>query len=294
MKRLKRFFYSYHFQTLVAKVVSIIRENSESLEFDFFMSIYIVGDIQGCFKELQQGLQERHFNPRADHIWTVGDLVNRGPQSLEVLQFFYDHQDRARIVLGNHDIHLIARFYEQIPPHKSDTLDAILHPRYEYLMEWLRQQPLLYHDASLSCVIVHAGIAPFWNLNQAKACAAELEQMLRGKECITSLKQVYGNLPDVWHDDLIGYDRLRFITNVFTRMRYCGAGNRLDLKCKLHPSHAPAELTPWFNTPDRIAIPEKIIFGHWASLNGETHSNNVIGLDTGCIWGGKLTFLKLQ
>jgi bis(5'-nucleosyl)-tetraphosphatase (symmetrical) len=257
------------------------------------VSIYGVGDIQGCFAAFQSGLQQLKFNPAHDHIWAVGDLVNRGPQSLEVLQFFYDHQDCAKIVLGNHDLHAIARFYEIVPPHPSDTLEALLHPRYEYLIDWLRQQPLLYYHEESSHVMVHAGIAPWWNLAQAKQYAAEAQAAFSGPAFMDTLQHLYGNTPDHFTEALQGHDRIRFIVNAFTRMRYCKAGDLLDFSCKLPPDQAPQALYPWFRYPNRVTVPATLLFGHWASLKGETHLSRVIGLDTGCIWGGPLTFKKI-
>lgn len=258
---------------------------------------YAIGDIQGCFKPLMQLLDKIAFNDREDRLWFTGDLVNRGPQSLEVLRFIKSLSIKPRISLGNHDLHLLATLYrEQSPSNPDDTLHAILTASdRDALGEWLRQQPLLYHDEPLNAVLCHAGICPLWTLEEAKNHAGEVESVLRGEHFRDYLNALYGNEPDLWSDDLSGMERLRLITNYFTRMRYCSSEGRLMLQCKDLANPALEEqVFPWFLVPARRVIREDILFGHWAALRGFSPVKNIHALDTGCFWGGELTALRLQ
>jgi len=259
------------------------------------MSTYAIGDIQGCYTELQRLLELIQFNPHKDVLWCTGDLVNRGPNSLEVLRFFNGLKERAIVVLGNHDLHLLAvaeGHTEYLKP--QDTLTPILEaPDREELLDWLRRRPFLHHDADLELTLIHAGIPPQWDLLQARQCAAEVEQALRGQNYQEYLANLYGNEPKKWDEKLTGWERLRFITNCFARLRYCTAKGKLAMKKKGAPSFEVHDKEqPWFWWP-RASSDMPIIFGHWSTL-GYYADNGVYGLDTGCLWGGALTALRLE
>ncbi|HHJ81157.1 MAG TPA: symmetrical bis(5'-nucleosyl)-tetraphosphatase, partial [Candidatus Tenderia electrophaga] len=231
------------------------------------MATYAIGDIQGCFDELQQLLLQLKFDSRNDQLWFCGDLVNRGPKSLETLRFVKALGDSAVTVLGNHDLHLLAKaggFGKQL---KQDTLDEIINaPDCDELMHWLRHQPLLHHDAELGYSMVHAGLPPQWDLATALACAEEMESKLRAPDYDEFIRVMYGNQPDQWSDELTGIERWRFITNVFTRLRFCSADGRLNLKAKGKPGTQKAGLLPWFDVPGRKTENDRIVFGHWSTL----------------------------
>lgn len=257
------------------------------------MSTYAIGDIQGCFEPFKRLLDRIQFNPVADTLWFTGDLVNRGPQSLEVLRYVKSLGSRHRIVLGNHDLHCLAVALDVRKPHTDDTLQAIMtaHDRDE-LMEWLRHQSLLVHDNNY--VMTHAGLAPNWTLEKAQTLAHEVEHVLRGKEIKHFLANMYGNIPDRWHDDLEGIDRLRCIVNFLTRLRLCHRDGRMDFTYKGQLKDKPKDLMPWFDVVTRANKNNKIIFGHWAALEGKADVLNVYPLDTGCVWGGTLTAMRLE
>jgi bis(5'-nucleosyl)-tetraphosphatase (symmetrical) len=257
------------------------------------MSTYAIGDVQGCFQALTQLLAKINFNAQKDELWFVGDLVNRGPESLTTLRFIKNLGTRARVVLGNHDLHLLAVYFNLRPMYTDDTLQEILDaPDADILLAWLRQQPLAYYDSKLKYLMVHAGVAPMWDLNTTLNLAQEVQDTLSGPEGIEFLKHMYGNEPDIWSNTLTGWERLRVITNYLTRLRYCDVQGHLDLKTKdLHP--AP-NFYPWFAIPGRKTAQDDIIFGHWASLAGKAENPHVFALDTGAVWGGKLTALCLE
>ncbi|MDM8558798.1 symmetrical bis(5'-nucleosyl)-tetraphosphatase [Candidatus Parabeggiatoa sp. HSG14] len=262
------------------------------------MSTYAIGDIQGCYTELQHLLELIHFNPQQDVLWCTGDLVNRGPNSLEVLRFFKELKERAIVVLGNHDMHLLVIAYSHIEYLKPrDTLIPILEaPDREELLAWLRCRPFLHHDADLGFTLIHAGLPPQWDLLQARQRAAEIEETLRGSQYQKYLTHLYGNEPKKWSNKLTGWNRLRFITNCFTRLRYCNAKGHLDMKKKGIPElqkKQNSEAQPWFLLSNRASRDMKIIFGHWSTL-GYYANNGVYALDTGCLWGGALTALRLE
>ena len=258
------------------------------------MAAYAIGDIQGCFDELMDLLQIVEFSPLRDHLWLTGDLVNRGSKSLEVLRFVRSLGDRAIAVLGNHDLHLLAVAYGVTHPRPKDTfMDVLEADDRDELLSWLRRLPLLHHDAAINYTMVHAGLVPEWDLARAQACAAEVEQVLRGEEAVQFFGHMYGNQPDRWDSTLQGWPRLRFITNCFTRLRYCYADGRVDLKHKGAPGTQPDGQLPWFEVPGRRSADLKIVFGHWSTV-GSTWARNVFGLDTGCVWGGKLSALCLD
>lgn len=259
------------------------------------MATYAVGDLQGCLKPLKKLLADVNFSPIKDTLWLTGDLVNRGPESLETLRFIYAMRNSVVTVLGNHDLHLLAVAHDQKKMSRSDTLKEILAADdCRILLDWLRQQPLLHHDSNLGYTMVHAGIPPMWSLSQTQQLAAEVESVLRSKSYESYLATMYGNEPSQWNDHLKGSLRWRLITNYFTRMRVCDAAGKLELKYKGGLAGCPTSYKPWFMHPQRKTANEKIIFGHWASLEGKTPVDNVFALDTGCVWGGKLTMMRLE
>lgn len=260
------------------------------------MSDYAIGDIQGCFETLQRLLCFIHFDKHRDRLWFTGDLVNRGPDSLAVLRFIKTLPLKAIITLGNHDLHLLSQLFVKNPVEENDdTLhDVINAPDALELGHWLRRQPILYHDAKLNIVMCHAGIGPMWTLQLATTYAQELEKTLSGAYYPLFLTHMYGNQPDHWSDDLTGMTRLRVICNYFTRMRFCNAKHHLLLTYKGDLQNAPDDVYPWYAVPDRKTITADIIFGHWAALNGVCPDPTIHALDTGCLWGGQLTALRLQ
>ncbi len=258
------------------------------------MATYAVGDIQGCYNELRQLLDRIGFDPAADSLWSVGDLVNRGPDSLSVLRWFKALGDRAVVVLGNHDLHLLALAAGNERHAKQSTLDEVLSaPDREDLLDWLRHRPVMHVDETKRFAMVHAGLPPQWDLAQARACAAELEAALRGPGHQEFLHLIYGNQPDLWSPDLAGTDRLRFITNCFTRLRYCDAQGRLLLGEKAAPDQQSDGPIPWFKVPGRATREDRIVAGHWSTL-GYLAEHNVWTLDTGCLWGGSLTAVRIR
>ncbi|MGH8321900.1 MAG: symmetrical bis(5'-nucleosyl)-tetraphosphatase [Gammaproteobacteria bacterium] len=258
------------------------------------MAIFAIGDIQGCYDELRRLLDRVRFNPAEDTLWLTGDLVNRGPRSLDVLRFVKGLDEHAICVLGNHDLHLLA-LAAGVDKHKpADTLDAVLSaPDRDELLDWLRHRPLLHHDAALGYTLIHAGVPPQWDLETAAACAHELESVLRDGGHRDFLADMYGNQPNHWSPALSGMQRLRFIVNCFTRLRFCTADGRLDFTSKGAPGSQPESFMPWFEVPERASATLHILFGHWSAL-GEVKGHNIYPLDTGCVWGGRLTALRLD
>lgn len=259
------------------------------------MATYAVGDVQGCLAPLERLLDRVDFDPAKDCLWVAGDLINRGPDSLSSLRFIKQLGDSAQVVLGNHDLHLLAVAHGERTLNRKDTLTAILQaPDKNDLLNWLRRQPLLRHNAELGYVMTHAGIPPIWDLAEAKARAAEVEAVLQSDHYADFFAHMYGNNPDTWSDDLEGWDRLRVITNYFTRMRFCSAEGRLNLEEKQGLDAAPEGFAPWFSHPHHRCGQHKILFGHWAALEGKTGNPNAIALDTGCVWGKSLTMIRLE
>jgi bis(5'-nucleosyl)-tetraphosphatase (symmetrical) len=259
------------------------------------MSTYVIGDIQGCYQPLMQLLDIIRFDQHKDTLWFTGDLVNRGPQSLEVLRFVRNLGERHQTVLGNHDLHLLAVSCGQRKMHEGDTLQEILDADdCQQLLDWLRHRPLLVQHAEMFYVMTHAGLAPSWSIGKAKNLAQEVEKVLQGNQWQTFFAHMYGNQPDTWNDDLTGFDRLRCIINYFTRMRFCYRNGRLELSNKGTLKDKGADLVPWFDVKPRENAGEKIIFGHWAALGGEADVQNVFALDTGCVWGNKLSAMRLE
>ncbi|MGH1485787.1 MAG: symmetrical bis(5'-nucleosyl)-tetraphosphatase [Cellvibrionaceae bacterium] len=259
------------------------------------MASYAVGDIQGCLKPLQALLIHTEFNPQKDTLWVAGDMINRGPQSLQTLRFLYHLRNSIKVVLGNHDLHLLAVAAGYRQASYSDTLDEILTAAdRDTLLEWVRQQPLIHHDKDLGYTMVHAGIPPQWSLKKTLQYAKEIEQVLQSKKINGFLASMYGNQPDTWNKHLKGKDRWRLITNYLTRMRFCTPSGRLELNMKAGVNTAPPGYLPWYAHENRKTQNDKIIFGHWAALEGKTDHQNVFALDTGCVWGGKLTMMRLE
>ncbi|MDM8564565.1 symmetrical bis(5'-nucleosyl)-tetraphosphatase [Candidatus Halobeggiatoa sp. HSG11] len=258
------------------------------------MSTYAIGDIQGCYENLQHLLKLINFDPKQDILWFVGDLVNRGPNSLEVLRFVKNLGKQAVTVMGNHDLHLLAIAHGNSKLKDKDTLENILSaPDREELLQWLRHRPFWHYDSDLKIALVHAGVLPQWNLAQISQYASELETVIQGKKYQQFLANMYGNNPNRWSKKLQGWERLRFISNCLTRLRYCNVDGKLNLKKKDSPIFVEQnnEQQPWFTWPNKHNI--QIIFGHWASL-GYHADNNVYALDTGCVWGGALTALRIE
>ena len=258
------------------------------------MAVYAIGDLQGCYDPLRRLLDAINFQPEADQLWLVGDLVNRGPQSLECLRFVASLGEHAVTVLGNHDLSLLASAagYRTLRP--DSTLNDILNANdCDALLHWLRQRPLLHHDADLGYTMLHAGLPPQWDLAQAQDLAAEVESVLRSDNYLELLATMFGDTPTQWSDDLTGAERWRFVINCLTRLRYCSAAGQLDLHAKGAPGTQAAHLLPWFRVPERRSAGTKIVFGHWSTL-GCVQEQNVFSIDTGCVWGNALTALRLD
>jgi bis(5'-nucleosyl)-tetraphosphatase (symmetrical) len=258
------------------------------------VSTYVVGDIQGCLQPLKCLLKQVRFDPGKDVLWSVGDIVNRGPRCLKTLRFMYKMRKHLVMVLGNHDLHLLAVAAGVRPMHRSDTLQQILDaPDREEMLSWLLHQPLIHYERGYT--MVHAGIPPQWSVEDAMARAWEVEEVLQSPGCTEFLRSMYGNEPAVWSDDLQGMERLRVITNYLTRMRYCTKKGKLDLISKgPSPNYGINKVSAWFSHPHRKTANDKILFGHWASIEGRTDNPNAIGLDTGCVWGGALSLYELE
>lgn len=260
------------------------------------MAIYAIGDIQGCYDEFAALLAQLRFDPARDRLWLTGDLVNRGPRSLDVLRKVKALGAAAISVLGNHDLHLLAASLtpgEQLKP--QDTLGEIFAaPDRDELLTWLRSLPMLHHDAALGYTMIHAGLPPQWDLATAQSCASELEQALRDPaRCVELFAHMYGDRPNRWSAELRGVDRLRFITNCLTRMRYCHADGTLQLKFKGKIDAAPPGVMPWFRVPQRRSRDLRIVCGHWSAL-GYHDGDGVLSIDSGCVWGGKLCAVRLD
>lgn len=259
------------------------------------MAVYAIGDIQGCYDELLELLTTIRFDRERDRLWFVGDLVNRGPKSLETLRFVRGLGPAAITVLGNHDLHLLAAAHGIRPDNiDDDTLEPILAaPDREALIDWLRRQPLLHFDGALGYLMVHAGLPPQWDLKLAQRCADEIETVLRSDQLGSFLSHMYGNKPRQWSEKLEGWDRLRFIVNCFTRMRFCDRNGRLELKTVGPPGSQPDGYYPWFEIPARASEKINIIFGHWSTLR-PPDIPGIYPIDSGCLWGGQLTALRID
>ena len=256
------------------------------------MATYAIGDLQGCLDPLMLLLGEIGFSAERDRLWFVGDLVNRGPRSLETLRFVRSLGDRAVTVLGNHDLHLVTVAEGFGRKHKSDTLDEILGaPDREELLAWLRRRPMLHVEDDH--VMVHAGLLPCWDVARARELAAEVEATLRGARYRELAQHLYGNQPDCWHDALAGHDRLRVVVNAMTRLRICSAEGRMDLSFKGGVEALPDGYLPWFEVPGRRSAGSTVVCGHWSAL-GLKVAPGLLALDTGCLWGRRLTAIRLE
>ena len=257
------------------------------------MATYAIGDIQGCFASLEALLFKIEFNKEHDTLWFAGDLVNRGPDSLSTLRFVRSLGDSAITVLGNHDLHLLAIAADHKQTRDKSLKKILKADDGPELLHWLRKQPLIHHDADLGFTIAHAGIYPKWSLSQAQEYADELHNVLKGDNYLDFIHNMYGNKPTKWKKKLEGWDRLRFICNAFTRMRFCNEDGKLDFKKNGTPKVEASEIIPWFDVPDRKMKSQRILFGHWSTL-GILKREDVYALDTGCVWGGQLTALRID
>ena len=258
------------------------------------MSLYAIGDVQGCYSSLRALLEKIGFNSECDQVWFVGDLVNRGPESLAVLRFVKDLDGNATTVLGNHDLNLLAIAAGTRKARPSDTIDDVLQAKdRDDLLDWLRQQPLMHFDADNDCAMVHASIHPDWSIDKALGLAAEVESVVRSPQCHDFFANMYGSKPNYWSDKLRGNKRLRCITNIFTRARYLTKDGLMDYANTDPPEKAPKNLTPWYLCKPKSTRTTSVVFGHWSSL-GCRHVNQFIAIDSGCVWGGALTAVKLD
>ena len=263
------------------------------------MSTYAIGDIQGCYSELQNLLNEINFDERRDELWFAGDLVNKGPKSLQTLRFIKALGVNAKITLGNHDLHLLAVAKNIQPLLKKDTIQEILAADdVEELIDWLKSRPLLITDDNLNFTMVHAGLPPQWSLENAKEFAKECELILQSEKINKLLAEMYGDTPNIWVNSLQDYAKQRFIINCFTRIRFCNSDGMLDFDTKVAPGKQNTSLIPWYSLPNRKTKDNKIIFGHWSTVHIGNEKNfkqyNVYPIDTGCVWGGCLTAMRLE
>lgn len=255
------------------------------------MAVYLIGDVQGCDDALGRLLDEVGFSASRDTAYVLGDLVNRGPQSLATVRRLMALGSSVHCLLGNHDLHLLAVSQGIRPAHRSDTVDDILQaPDRSALLDWLRHRPMALQ--AHGWLMVHAGVLPAWDAAQTLALAAELQSVLRSPDWSGFLREMYGNTPDRWHDSLRGSDRLRVIVNALTRLRFCSADGVMEFKTKDSADAAPQGFMPWFDVPARRTAAERVAFGHWSTL-GELDRPGLLALDTGCVWGGCLTAARL-
>ena len=258
------------------------------------MVTWAIGDVQGCAAELEALLDRVGYSPARDRLWFVGDLVNRGPRSLDVLRLVAGLGDSAVVVLGNHDLHLLAAARGAGLRDGDESLAPVLAaPDRARLLDWLQSRRMLHHDPALGRVMIHAGLPPQWTLDSALACAADLEQVLQGEASGAFFARMYGNQPDLWRDDLEGMDRLRFTVNALTRLRACDTEGRMLLKLKGPVARLPPGTMPWFRVPGRRTAGHRVVCGHWSAL-GYHDADGVLALDTGCVWGGTLTARRLD
>lgn len=260
------------------------------------MATFAIGDVQGCYQELRALLRLIAFKPKQDTLWFVGDLVNRGPQSLEVLRFVKRLGPKTQVVLGNHDLHLISAYYVPSKKDKGVLKDVLLAHDAPDLIKWLSSQPLIHHDGALGYTMVHAGIPPCWTLSEALKEGQRAHKMLTGPNRQGFLEHLYGDRPTLWKPGLSDLEKLRFTVNALTRMRYCDPSLKLKLKA-MNPvdwEKKSRKLIPWFLHPKAPTRKSNIIFGHWAALSGTTYTPHILAIDTGCVWGGFLTAMRLE
>ncbi len=256
------------------------------------MATYAIGDLQGCFEPLHRLLRTIAFDAARDRLWFVGDLVNRGPDSLAVLRFVRLLGDRAVVVLGNHDLHLLAAAEGFAQLHAGDTLDEILAaPDRDALLAWLRTRPLMHVEGEYA--MVHAGLVPAWTIEQASALVSEARAALAGDDYRDFCAHMYGSRPERWDDALTGWDRLRVVINAFTRMRICTPDGAMEFRHKGELADIPADYLPWFDAPGRRSRTHTVVFGHWSAL-GYRAGSGYLALDSGCLWGRELTAVRLE
>lgn len=256
------------------------------------MSTYVIGDLQGCFEAFRELLVAIAFNPARDRLWLAGDLVNRGEDSIGTLRWCMAHEDNIVAILGNHDLHLLAVAEGFVPPHRNDTLAEILDaPDRAEVLDWLRRRPMLHREGDW--LMVHAGLLPEWTPELAESLARELEAALRGPGYLDFLEHMYGNEPRRWDPGLAGQDRLRLVANAMTRIRYLHPHGEMEFQHKCAPAEAPAGLLPWYAMPERRSAGVRVLFGHWSTL-GLYEGSGVVALDTGCLWGGQLSAIRLE
>ncbi|QXL85626.1 symmetrical bis(5'-nucleosyl)-tetraphosphatase [Comamonas sp. NLF-1-9] len=258
------------------------------------MALYCAGDIQGCDGALERLLALIGFSPSRDTLYLLGDLVNRGPDSVAVLQRCMALAGSVQVLLGNHDLHLLAVAQGVRPPSRRDTLDALLaHPQRAAMLDWLRHQPLArqVHHGGEAMLLVHAGVLPAWTPQQTLALAGEVQQALSGAHWQAFLQQMYGNEPACWHEELQGMDRLRVVVNALTRVRFCSLQGVMDFSSSESARQAPAGLLPWFELPGRKTQGQLTVFGHWSTLGWMSRAD-LLALDTGCVWGGSLSAVR--
>jgi len=257
------------------------------------MATYFIGDIQGCYSELEALMKRVAFSTAKDELWVAGDIVARGPQSLETLQYLMSLGDSVKAVLGNHDLHLLSVIHGLKPEKKQDKLSALLaSPDLDKIVNWLVHQPLLRKLPNENVYMSHAGIAPQWTLEEATACARFAEEKLQSKNLVKWLSRMYGEMPNDWHDVSTKTEKFRYTINAFTRMRYCFNDLTLEFSCKRGPNEAPSNIKPWYFLSTEVLKNNQWIFGHWAALMGNCPVPNTYALDTGCVWGGNLTLLR--
>ena len=260
------------------------------------MALYMIGDVQGCDSALQRLLDDISFSPSRDTLYFLGDLVNRGPDSAGVLRRLMRYGTSVQCVLGNHDLHLLAVAHGARKPHRKDTLNGILDaPDRVALLDWLRGQrmAILENLQGYEVLMVHAGVLPAWTATKTIALAREIEAVLRSPDLSDFLHQMYGNTSDRWDDALTGTERLRVVVNALTRLRYCTPEGRMEFDSSDAPSAAPAGYLPWFEVPGRQTANITVAFGHWSTL-GWLERSDILSLDTGCVWGGCLSALRLE
>ena len=260
------------------------------------MAFYLIGDVQGCHIALKRLLETIAFSPSRDTLFLLGDLVNRGPDSAGVLRRLMSYGNSAQCVLGNHDLHLLAVAHGVRKPHRKDTVaDILAAPDREAMLTWLRGQRMAMQQnvGGQRVLMVHAGVLPSWSADQALSLAAEVEAVLRGPALGDFLHEMYGDEPNAWHDNLSGSARLRVIVNALTRLRFCDAQGRMDFLTKKGADSAPQGYMPWFDVPGRRTADVTVAFGHWSTL-GWLGRPDVLALDTGCVWGGCLSALRLE
>lgn len=259
------------------------------------MAVYVIGDVQGCYSMLGRLLDKIRFDQASDKLWFCGDLVNRGPESLQTLRFVRSLGDSAVTVLGNHDLHLLAIFHtRQVVSESSSLSEILLSPDCEELIAWLQSQPVIHYDEDLNFLLVHAGIHAEWDIPQAIKYAGEVEQVLRSGNSDFFFSQMYGDQPLRWSEDLTGIGRLRCITNILTRLRFYTTDGQLEYKAKGSPrQHANTGLVPWFEMNPRLNTPVRIVFGHWSTLKAGIYGQHY-AIDGGCVWGRRFIALRID